>query len=476
VVAILAGGCGAPSGLALAPPWASSGIAVSADVFGHNTVWSQGGLGLWDDAAHAAVPLAVDETAALSPGLLRFPGGTRAMRYHFADARGSNRMPECDPFKGTFDATGYGPDEFLALAATLGADVTWVAPWVDGSPEESARIAAFVAGTPAVKFLEIGNEPYLGLPAGPSTGSCGRPSQFVQDERWVGDTRIATTAADYAAQVAATAKLVRAAAPSLLIGAAATSQYDGSTDAMTAVGDIDAAAGGDPWNARLLADARDGFDFFILHPYDFTVDDDARIRLAERARKTVHDLRAAAPEKQVAITEYGLLFGGGTLLNALVTADMTRMAIEEQLLMSVRHILIETDGTGPFADSAAIGPQLEKKPGYFASQLLRRLQPIALPVGDVVADGTLVALASRDAASLHLAVVIIDRRTDDGPARELRLSLPHGRFAVTASTLTAATLAATSVEVTDADLGRASGSVHVTVPAHALVVLSADAQ
>ena len=105
-----------------------------------------------------------------------------------------------------------------------------------------------------------------------------------------------------------------------------------------------------------MSDARDAFDFFVLHPYDFTVDDDARIRLAERARKTVHELRAAAPDKQVAITEYGFLFGGGTLLNAIVTADMTRMAIEEQLSMCVRHILIETDATGPFADSAAIGP------------------------------------------------------------------------------------------------------------------------
>ena len=81
-----------------------------------------------------------------------------------------------------------------------------------------------------MKFLEIGNEPYLGLPAGPTTGSCGRPSQFVQDERWVGDTRIPTTAVDYAAQLAATAPLVRAAAPSLLIGAPATSQYDGSDE------------------------------------------------------------------------------------------------------------------------------------------------------------------------------------------------------------------------------------------------------
>ena len=294
----------------------------------------------------------------------------------------------------------------------------------------------------------------------------------------MGDTRIPTTAADYAAELALTAPRVRAAAPSLLIGAAATSQYDGSSDAMDAVGDVDAETGdGDRWNARLLSDAHDAFDFFVLHPYDFTVDDDARIVLAERARKTVHDLRAAAPDKQIAITEFGFLFGGGTLLNAIVTADMARMAVEEQLLMLVRHILIEANDKGPFADSAAIGPSLAKEPGYFASALVRRLQPVALPEPhDLVADGTLVALPTRDDAGSHLAVLFIDRRTDDGPAREVRLTLPSGRFAVHATTLTGATLAATDVSVTDADLGAASGSLHVTVPAHAVVLLSADAQ
>ena len=478
--AILVGGCGSPTGIALAPDWSAHGVAISRDVFGHNTVWAQDGLGLWYPGGPSLDPTAFSEAEALGPGLLRFPGGTRAMRYHFEQARGTMRTPQCDPFRGVLDGTTYGPDEFFAFAAMLGADVTWVAPWVDGSADESARIAAFVADKPAVKFLEIGNEPYLGLPAGPTTGSCGRPSQFVQDERWVGDTRIPTTAADYAAQLALTAPLVRAANPSLLIGAPATSQYDGTSNAMDAVGDVDAQGARDPWNARLVSDAHDAFDFFVLHPYDFTVDDDARIRLAERARKTVRDLRAGAPDKQVAITEYGFLFGGGTLLNAIVTADMTRMAIEEQLLMSVRHILIETDPTGPFADSAAIGPMLKKEPGWFASELLRRLDvsATALPQPhDLVADGTLVALPTIDntGAGASVVVLFIDRRIDDGPVRDVRLSLPAGKYDVHVYTLSAPTLASTEVTVDDNHTA-GEGSFHVAVPAHAVVMLDAEQQ
>ena len=510
---VVGSGCGAPSGIALAPRWSETAAVVSPNVFGHNTVWSQGGLGLWDDNARQLRADVVGKVSALHPGVLRFPGGTRAMRYHFDQAIGAARAPECDSFKGTLDATGYGPEEFLALATQLGSAVTWVAPWVDGSPQETAAAAAFLVGDAAstvtlgrdgngkdwgdagswarrraqsapyasVRWLEVGNEPYLGLATGPAT-SCGRASPFVQDERWAGGLRIPTTAADYAAQLVATASLVRAVAPSLRIGAPATSQYDGSSDAMTAVGDVDVRAGGDPWNARLVADAGGAFDFWILHPYDFSVDDEARMHLAERLRKTVRDLKRAAPDKPVAVTEFGFLFGGGTLLNALVTADMTRVAIEEQLLLDVRHILIEEDPRGPFADSAAIGPGDAEKPGYYAAQLLAaQLLDTAVPLagvrdGALVPDGTLVALATRDAATRRLAVVVIDRRLDDGAARQVRLTLPPGAWSAHATTLGGDTLAATTVRLADADLGSASGSLRLTVPAHALVLLSASAR
>ena len=471
VAVVAVAGCGGSSQLALAPAWTSAGVAIAPDLFGHNTVWSQGGLGLWNDAANAPNGDALMAISALSPRLLRFPGGTRAMRYHFAQAIGDTRTPQCDPFRGAVDDTHYGPNEFLGIAEGLSADVSWVAPWVDGSPDETAALAQFLAPHGNVKYLEIGNEPYLGLPVGPVADSCGRPSQFVQDERWVGDTRIPTTAADYAAQLALTAPKVRAANPSLLIGAPATSQYDGQSDAMDAVGDVDAQLAHDPWNRRLLSDAHDAFDFFVLHPYDFTVDDDARIRLAERARKTVRDLRAAAPDKEVAITEYGFLFGGGTLLNAIVTADMTRMAIEERLPLVARHILIEDD-TGPFADSAAIGPGLAVRPAYDVLQLLSIFEDaVAFPTPDLARDGTLVALPARKPDGSAL-VLLIDRRTDDGAARAVRVTLPAGSFDVSTPTLSGA-LDDRSARAALPPSQEATGSVNVQVPAHSVVILFA---
>jgi hypothetical protein len=112
--------------------------------------------------------------------------------------------------------------------------------------------------------------------------------------------------------------------------------------------------------------------------------------------------------------------------------------------------------------------------------LAPRLQSVAVPLpgasdGALVPDDSLVALATRDADTRALAILLVDRRIDDGPARDVRLSLPPGRWALTASTLTGDSLAAKTVQVTDADLGSADGSAHLSVPAHAIVVVDAHA-
>jgi hypothetical protein len=90
-----------------------------------------------------------------------------------------------------------------------------------------------------VKLVEIGNEPYSSLPAGPPT-SCGRPSQFVQDQRWVNGVAIPTTAQDYATQLALTGTLIRGVDPTILIGAPVPATFDGVSDAAQALGDVDA--------------------------------------------------------------------------------------------------------------------------------------------------------------------------------------------------------------------------------------------
>ena len=500
--------------IALTPRWGETLAPTSPLLLGHNAVWSRGGLGLWDDARHAPFDDVTARVRALHPGVLRFPGGTRAMRYHFDQAIGplAGRTPQCDPFRGTTDATGYGPDEALRFAESIGAAVTLVTPWVDGSPEEAAAFVAYAnadaastapigvdasgkdwgsagdwgarraanghAEPYAVAFVEIGNEPYLDLRVGPDV-SCGRPSPFRQDERWVAGKAIPTTAADYAAQVARTGARVRAIDPRIRIGAAAYSAFDGSSDPAREIGDHDRKIGSaDAWNARLVADAGASFDLFVLHPYDFG-SSDARLRLADRLRTTIRGLRALDAGKGFAITEYGFLFGGATLMNALVSVDVVRVAVEERATIALRHVLIEDDPTEPFADSAALlGPAHDEQPGFHAMRLLAAgLQPFAVGV-DGLPDGV-TALATRDEAGRALCVALVDRRPDtgaEGPT-SFDVTLPPGELAGTLSVVHASTLDATgdAVRVDDQPTS-ARERVRVLLPAHGLAVLRLTAR
>ena len=504
-LALLALGCGddgAGGGITVTPSWTQTLAPVGANVVGHNAVWSRGGLGLWDDTANTPVAPVMSLVGDLHPGVLRFPGGTRAMRYHFDQAIGpiAQRTPQCDPFTGATDATHYGLDEFLQVAEQAGADVTLVAPWVDGTPEEAAALVAYVnadasstatlgvdangkdwgtAGSWAarraqnghaapygVKYLEIGNEQYHDLPVGPAV-SCGRMSTFRQDERWVGTTKIPTTAADHATQVARYATAVHAVDPTIRVGASAYSTYDGHSNAADAISDLDMQmATNDPWDRRLVMDGG-AFDFFILHPYDFTTLD-FRITLADKLRKTIDDLHALAPDKGIAITEYGFLFDGGSLLNALVSADVVRVAIEEHVLLALRHVLIEDRTDEPFADSAAIaGPDHQLAPGYQVMRLLaRNLQAVAVPVTS--SDPDVTALATRNDAGDTIAIVVIDRRTKAGATRTISIALP-GHFSGTQTLLTAPQLLSTDVTLTDSPAS-ASGTLNLQLPPHSLIL------
>jgi hypothetical protein len=488
----------------IAPAWNQTIGPVSRRVLGHNTVWSRGGLGLWDEQARAPDPEVVRLVRALAPGVLRFPGGTRAMRYHFAGTLGppERRAPQCDTFTGALDATGYGLDEFLRLAGALGAEVGLVSPWNDGTPEEVGAMVAYAnaelgstaiigvdrngvdwgtaadwaarrqgAGHPEpyrAGFLEIGNEQYLGIPVGPER-SCGRDRQFRQNERWVDGRPVPTTAADYAAEIALTAAVVRRVDPGIAIGVAAMSEFGRDDDAATAVALHDQESGA-PWNPTLLERAGDAFDFFALHPYDFTTRTGARLALAERTRQVVHGLRALAPDKAIALTEYGTLFDAGTLLNALITADLVRVAVEEQLVMALRHILIEDDARGPFAESAAIlGADHRLTPGYHAVRMLAEtLAEVAVPVA--TGAGDLEALATRSAAGDRLGIVVIAKRRQGDPST-LELALPDGRWTGTVTTLSGASVTARDIELATREVA-GSGAIAATVPPLAVVAIA----
>ena len=106
-----------PVDVILSIAWDEEIGAVSPRHLGHNAVWSRGGLGLWDEQAGAVKADVAALVQALKPGVFRWPGGTRAMKYHFDETIGpvGERIPQCDTFTGMLDATTWGMDEALRL-------------------------------------------------------------------------------------------------------------------------------------------------------------------------------------------------------------------------------------------------------------------------------------------------------------------------------------------------------------------------
>lgn len=434
------------------------------------------------------------------------------MRYHFAETVGpvGARVAQCDPFRGERDATTYGPDEFFAVAGSLGAAPCLVTPWVDGSAEESAAMVAYAnfplggsrgdvpLGTDVhgrdfrtarhwarlraehghpdpygVPLVEIGNEPYLGMPVGPTT-SCGRPSQFVQSERWIRGVRVPTTARDYAAEVVRTSELLRAVDPDLRIGVATHSPLLGTGDE-GAIGAADRELGtDDPWNARLVSDAGGRFDFFAVHPYDFRFGPE-RLGLARHAEAIARGLLALVPDgpwrPDVAFTEFGFFLGGDTWANALVTFDMIRTSANLGALACVRHILVEDDEGGPFANAAAIlGPTKRTTPAF---DVLARLAVAKGAVHVDVDGGPLAALAWRR-GDRHFGLAVGDLRPVPGPVR-VTARIPAGRYTRTTTTFAATHLDAPHVdETTERRDDEPLDALTFDVPANGLVLVTLE--
>jgi hypothetical protein len=435
--------------VALRPRWGAPSSPWRPALLGHNTVWCRGGLGVWNEREGRPDPAVLAAVRALRPGAIRLPGGTRAMRWRFDETLGPRavRRPQCDPFRGVWDDTGYGLHEALDFADSVGAPVSLVAPWVDGTPERTAAMVAYALGDPSdarrlgvdvhgrdwgragdwarsrvrsgreapwdVRWLEVGIEPYLGLPAGPDD-ACDRPGRFRQCEQWIDGRAVPTTAARYAEGLRRTADLVRPIAPSLKMGAAAAGGLFDDEDPRTEVGAADREAGDPlPWNPTLVRDAGDAFDFWCAHTY-VVEPTDARSRLGARTGQTLDALRAL-DGRACAVTEHGFFLGADTLRNAMASIDVVLACAARDALFAARHLLIEDDPDGPFATCAALlGPTRRLTPAYRAT----RMAVEALAGDRIACEGALVTI-ERDRLGAVFTVLA---------GADVTLALPPGRW------------------------------------------------
>ncbi len=167
-------------------------------------------------------PELVNALKSLGIPVMRYPGGTLADLFHWNQAVGPmpSRVPQLDQSPGPDGGLptlppNFGPDEYAQLAALIGADLHITVNVGTGTATDAANwLSHYVAQGIHVRYVEVGNEVYIGGPAGsyPPVG----PS-------------------DYASRFDAYASALRAVDPNVRIMAIGTTLPSWSSTAMGAI-------------------------------------------------------------------------------------------------------------------------------------------------------------------------------------------------------------------------------------------------
>lgn len=432
----------------------SGGPPVSPRLFGANALWIDGGVGLVRRGTGESDPATVAAVRDLGVGLIRFPGGTQAHRYHFMDGIGplASRKPGVDVFSGREVAHDYGFDEFMRCAAEIGAEPIVCLDWAEGSPEESAAFVAYANARPE-DTGRIGTDA-RGRDFGTAGDWARRRAENGHPEPYgvrlfeVGNEtnlkRYGERVADYAAGFLRHAEAVRRVDPAARLYAPARLEPD-------APGTKDAEAGlATSWNDALLRECGARVDGFAIHFYPARRGEEAgaTLLLAEAARLEagIAAVRARAAELRpagaaplgIAVTEYGTFFRSAdagftsenaslrsalfqaSVLLALARAEVDAACLHALLLErpddprlagGVHFAMLRRLASGALerAPIALVFPEARRALAG-AARLPCRVSGASFPVGERgAALGAVDAFAARDGASGELRVVLVSR-------------------------------------------------------------------
>ncbi|MBT2234658.1 cellulose binding domain-containing protein [Nonomuraea sp. NEAU-A123] len=228
--------------------------------------------------------------------LLRYPGGSYSDIYHWAD----HTAP------GGYVAPNTDFDTFMRGVRRTGAQPMVTANYGTGTAEEAAawvRSANVTKGY-GVKYWEIGNENY-------GNGHYGA--------NWEADNHADKSPAEYARHVVSYADAMKAADPTIKIGAVLTTAANWP-DGIVADGD------NGTWNKVVLSIAGPKIDFVILHWYPGALDKAAHVPdMIQLTRQQIAKYAGSGSERiGIAMTEFNTgssSAGTNTQPGALAAAD-----------------------------------------------------------------------------------------------------------------------------------------------------------
>ncbi|MEU4300475.1 cellulose binding domain-containing protein [Kitasatospora aureofaciens] len=226
---------------AVAPPAAAaSSVSVSVDAALQLATVPATGVGVnipvYDANMNAAATPGLLSTAGINT--VRYPGGSHSDVYHWQTGTAEN---------GQYVAPNTGFDAFMGTARAAGAQPIITANYGSGTPQEAAAWVQYANVTKGygVEYWEIGNEVY---------------GNGEYNATWEYDTHSSKSATTYANNVLQYVSAMKAADPSVRIGAVLTTPGYWP-DGIVGPGDTM------DWNHTVLSIAGSKIDFAIVHAY-----------------------------------------------------------------------------------------------------------------------------------------------------------------------------------------------------------------
>jgi len=454
-------------------------------ILGNNAPWVDRGDALIQPDGAQFEPTRLQAVRQLAPTTLRYPGGTHADFYHWADGIGDRgrRGYGMHAFSKARQPVVFGTDEFLFLCGLLGAeplitlnivtaDVAEAVGWLAHVNRATQRTVANIA-MPRVRYWELGNEPYL-----------------VEE----GHRHLAFGPEDYARKANAMMPALRARDATVQLGIALRSDTLGGMPATPHSG----------FNQKVLARLHEAPDFVSLHnayaPYApeggypeaalYLALMAAPDQVAEDFDVTRDALRRRWPDRSIplAVTEYSAFFSTTpptdrlivSMAGALYVADLLRLfATRDDVLMAHHWSL---SGNWMFGAIALDG---EKRPVYqvlaaYSRLLHGELQSVKVraPSLDAPRSGM---IAPRSVAAVtalavqrdrHLTVFLINKHPTARLSTTLGLLGARMRGIEQADRLAAEDPFAATGRWTEPVVALSPESARVELPPHSLTIVT----
>jgi hypothetical protein len=430
---------------------AAPGIATAAAGTVNVTVNADEGLGaipatgyglnsaVWDSQMNVPQVQGLLQQAGVR--MLRYPGGSYGDIYNWQDNTAA----------GGYVAPGTDFDSFMGTVKKIGAQPILIANYGTGTPQEAAAWVQYANVTKGygVRYWEIGNEIY-------GNGYYGAD--------WEADNHSSKSPATYAGNVLRYASAMKAADPTIKIGAVLTLPGNWP-DGVVASGDS-----GD-WNRTVLSAAGSAIDFVIVHWYPGSagaISPQVAGELAQLRQEIDQYAGPNGPGIQIALTETSSPAGRDTQPGALYVADTYMTALENGAFTvdwwdthnGPTSISTSPDGATDYGDygllssGTCVGSTCEPAlntpfPPYYALSMLGNL---GAPGDTMVRAGTdqeLVAAHAVRNMNGNLTVMLINK----DPASSYQVSLHYAGFTPSAATPVVATYGDEATSVTSAAQG-----------------------